>query len=77
MRETSLSDLSDDFVVVLYGEGDVSYWSIPLTGFTTDSRGYFLMSAVSVLPKAQFQFADGKNPGSAHKHLAFPLLWLL
>ncbi|XP_038046951.1 uncharacterized protein LOC119721160 isoform X2 [Patiria miniata] len=49
----------DEFVVVLYGEGDRSYWTIPLTGFTTDSMGYFIMGVVNVQPTAQFQFADG------------------
>ncbi|XP_022081290.1 uncharacterized protein LOC110974170 [Acanthaster planci] len=49
----------DDFVVVLYGEGDASYWTIPLTGFSTDSMGYFIMGTINVLPKAQFLFADG------------------
>ncbi|XP_033624936.1 uncharacterized protein LOC117288251 isoform X2 [Asterias rubens] len=49
----------DDFVVVLFGEDDTSVWRIPLTGFTTDSMGYFIMGVNSVFPRAQFVFADG------------------
>ena len=47
-------------MVVLFGEDDTSVWSIPLTGFTTDSMGYFIMGVNSVFPRAQFVFADGK-----------------
>ncbi|XP_072017374.1 LOW QUALITY PROTEIN: uncharacterized protein [Amphiura filiformis] len=49
----------DDFVVVLYGEDNLSYWSIPLLGYMTNSRGYFVMGVASIRPLAQFVFANG------------------
>ena len=52
--------LTDDFMVVLYGEDNVSYWTIPLAGYMTSAMGYFVMGVTSLRPLAQFQFANGK-----------------
>ena len=52
---------SDDFVVMLYGQDGMSYWTIPLHGYMTDSMGYFIIGVHSTVPHAQFIFADGKD----------------
>ncbi|XP_072024494.1 uncharacterized protein [Amphiura filiformis] len=49
----------DDFVVILYGEDNISYWTIPLAGYQTDSMGYFVIGVATTVPHAQFIFADG------------------
>ncbi len=50
----------DDFVIILYGEDNLSYWTIPLRGHQTDSMGYFVMGVATTVPHPQFIFANGE-----------------
>eukprot|EP00057_Strongylocentrotus_purpuratus_P033678 XP_792358.3 PREDICTED: LOW QUALITY PROTEIN: uncharacterized protein LOC587541 [Strongylocentrotus purpuratus] len=49
----------DDFVVVLYGEDDVSYVSIPLTGYQTNQAGYIVMGEGGVSPTPHYLLNSG------------------
>ncbi|XP_041469734.1 uncharacterized protein LOC121419367 [Lytechinus variegatus] len=51
--------LLDDFVVVLYGEGDIAYLTIPLTGYQTNQAGYLVMGEAGVDPNPHYILNDG------------------
>ena len=46
--------------MILYGEDNHSYWTIPLTDYMTDAMGYFIMGVATTVPHAQFVFAEGE-----------------